>query len=281
MITIPIWTLVTLVQLVIILLVASIILHYRYRNFKNSSQQSATAYDTPLPPQPASAKPDTALLKELGQLRQRLAIAEKRVLNLEKFRELFFKIKHHMDTLLLAQEQVTSRFMAGAAPGNDPELVQALQKLKKEKETLEQHLKQVTDELDLLLANPSHGGSLSSEGLKAALGVKNVQEEVGNLTQIIADLEVEAATSNRINTSVTSVNTRLQEMETVMEVLQDENQFLSDQIQALLTLQRNEDAKLELEMERMSSAFTDKELELLEQKKKYTELEAEYLKLVK
>lgn len=280
MIEIPFWAFIAKVQLIIVLSLIALFYFFRARSFKkrfsrNLEQAKAESASVEAEhPQEGLPNQD---LKALGELQEKLALAQQRVDNLERFRDMFFELKSQMDGLLEQQEKMGNQ-IACMSPAEQNELAAEFEKLKKQKETLEQHLQQVEAELDVL-TSPSHGPAVGDrEGGNAESIIQEQQAEIGRLIQDIADLEVEAAAAQRIQSSISNMNTNMDELAIAVEVLQDENEFLSKQIQSLLKQEQENDAQTSHQIDSLTRELAEKSQSYDELYAKHTRLESEYLR---
>jgi DNA repair exonuclease SbcCD ATPase subunit len=282
MLTIPSWLLVLAEQTIIVLLVLVVFFYLRSRKYKRIVRRQEQGLDQNDHGQHATvtkqilAPPD---LKDLGVIKERLALSEQRVKNLERFRELFFDLKDRVATLMEHQQQMNQHMLEAGLPLEEQKaLMAAFDKLKKEKEVLEQHLQQVEDELDILMVTPDVDSLKAKESPSAAHVIHDQQAKIGKLIQEIADLEVEAATGHRIQTTINQLNEQSDELSIAIEVLQDENQFLNEQVQTLLQQQNPQGDQVNKEIDLLTSQLAEKQHAYDELYKKHVRLEQEYLK---
>ena len=282
MLSIPSWLLVSAEQTIIVLLVLAVFFYLRARKYKKimKLQDQDVAKDGHGQPATGTkqilAPPD---LKELGVIKEKLALSEQRVKNLERFRELFFDLKDRVATLMEHQQQMNQHMLEAGLPLQEQKaLMAAFDKLKKEKEVLQQHLQQVEDELDILMVTPGVDSPKEKESPSAAHVIHDQQAKIGKLIQEIADLEVEAAAGHRIQTAINQINEQSDELSIAIEVLQDENQFLNDQVQTLLQQQGPQDPQVSEEIDLLTSQLAEKQQAYDELYKKHIRLEQEYLK---
>lgn len=281
MLSLPSWMLVTIEEAIIVLVALVVFFFLRARKFKKQlSQYGGQRVQDFAGQLPTSKKilspPD---LKDLGVIKEKLALAEQRVKNLERFRDLFFDLKNRVAGFMEHQQHMHEHMLEAGLPLEEQKaLIASFEKLKKEKEILEQHLRQVEDELNVLMDTPSQLPSLIVEDLNPAIVIQQQQTKIGRLIQEIADLEIEAATGHRIQTTINQLNHQTDDLTMAIEVLQDENQFLNDQIQALLLQQTQKDQQLMNEIDLITSQLAKKEHDYDELYKKHTTLESEYLK---
>ncbi|MBI3563363.1 MAG: hypothetical protein HY080_16790 [Gammaproteobacteria bacterium] len=283
---ISIWVLLVIEQTAIVAVLLALVYFMQTRKLKRRLAEF-TAGNAPLKPavQQNTALPvtvDRNTLIEVGELREKLSIAEQRIKNLERFRDLFFDIKDKLGTMLTTQGNVSAQVQQLQLSDTDSaELKRALEKLAKEKEALEQHLKQVEIELDLLMDNRRDHPDANAVDINATSIIQQQQEEIGKLIQAVADLEVEAAMLQRVQKSLNLINASADELSTAIDVLQDENQFLTEQIQSLLKEQMESDNRYLQEIHDLKQQTAALESRHMELEKKHTKLETEYLKLQK
>lgn len=280
MLTLSSWLVIALEQTIIILIVLAIFFFIRARKYKKLMLQYKGLSKENIGHQATATRilspPD---LKDLGALKEKLSLAEQRVKNLERFRELFFDLKDRIAGLMEHQQHMYEQMQEAGLPLEEQQaLMMAYEKLKEEKATLEQHLQQVEAELNLLMDSPHKPPNPTKETANAVHVIQHQQAEIGRLIQEIADLEVEAATAHRIQTSINQLNQQSGDLTIAIEILQDENQFLNEQHQALLQQQQEKDQQLTSQIELISDQLIQKQQEYDELYKKHTQLESEYLK---
>ncbi len=215
------------------------------------------------------------LLRQLGVLRQRLATSETRIENLEKFRNLYFKTKKSIETMTATQEKLTQQITEIDLPEQTTkDLNLTIENLRKEKQVYEEHLKQVQDQLEVMMSEPRPEPDSDSRRL-----IQQQLEEIGRLTQIISELKLEASSAARMTESVTTLNEQADELNITIEVMQEENLFLQDQIQALLQQERALDQERQDKISQLESQLLEAEQKYQILNAKHAELETEYLRL--
>lgn len=280
MLTVSNWLIIGIIQTIIILVVLIGFFFLRARKYQELALQYKRLNTGKIPQQATDTAPilSPVDLKDLGILKEKLALAEQRVKNLERFRELFFDLKDKLTELMGKQQHMSERMLEAGLPVKEQHaLMTSFEKLKKEKDTLEQHLHQVEAELSVLMGGPHQSPNLIVEDVNAAAIIQSQQAEIGKLIQEIADLELEAVAAQRIQTTINQLNQKSGDLTIAIEVLQDENQFLSDQIQALLKQEHEKDQQLNRQIDLITGQFSEKEKAYDELYKKHAKLESEYL----
>lgn len=306
MISIPSWLLYTAEQLLFILLIFSIFFFIRARKYKkqylasNTRLQELSATLTkveleaaenakaeaepeqlidladPEDQPEAAADPD-----ELTRLQDKLALQSQRVNSLERFRSMYFDLKKKVEELMKLQQSLNAYIeKIELEDGISDDLKEDFEKLRKEKENLELQLQQVSEQIDVLIDGSTHTQTTNKEDADAANIIQNQQNEILNLVQAIADLEIESASSQRIMATVDQLNQQSKELNLAIEILQDENQFLLDQVETLVRQPSTEESQISEKMDLISSQLDDKQREFDQLYEKYAELESEYLKIL-
>ena len=177
------------------------------------------------------------------------------------------------------QQRMNEHMLEAGLPLEEQQALKAaFEELKRAKEALEQHLQQVEDELDVLMKGPPNSPGAMPEAASAASVVQHQQVKIAKLIQEIADLEVEAATAHRIQTTINQLNHQSDDLAIAVEVLQDENQFLNDYAQALLRQLQEKDQELFQQIDLITSQLAESLQNYDELYQKHTKLESEYLK---
>jgi chromosome segregation ATPase len=281
MLTVPSWLLITAEQSIIVLFVLAVFFFLRSRKLKKQvllySRVANAGTQQPIGSSKQILSPPD--LKDLGIVRERLALAEQQVKNLERFRELFFDLKDRLAVLMEHQRNMHEHMQQAGLPLEEQKALKAaFEQLKREKTILEQHLQQVEDELDVLMDNSKKSSVRMTEPASAGNVINEQQVKIGKLIQEIADLEIEAAAGHRIQTTINQLNHQTDELTMAIEVLQDENQFLNEQVQMLLQQQHQKDQQLSHEIDLITSQLAEKQQAYDDLYKKHIRLESEYLR---
>ncbi len=102
---------------------------------------------------------------------------------------------------------------------------------------------------------------------------------ISDLNSQIAKLSVAPEEKSVLQDSITKLETQSKKILEAIEVPQDENEFLQDQIQALLKQDAQYDTKTSHQIEVLKTHLADKNKEYDELNQKFTQVEAKYLKL--
>ena len=255
MLTLPGWLVILIEQGLIVLLVLVVVLYLRARRLKRLLVKArAESGDG----EHVQAPRTEIELMEHGMLQERLALSQQQVKNLERFRDMFFDLNNKVRGLLESQHQVHGQMQAVGLPLKEQQaLLKAYEKLSREKEQLEQHLKQVDAELAVLLDDSKQGRAAEADAGDADI-IQEQQAEISRLIQEIADLTLETAAASRIHSNIVQLNQKTKELTIAIEVLQDENQFLANQIQVLLQQQNEKDRQLLHEIDELTKQLAGK-----------------------
>lgn len=249
------------------------------QHVKDNSKVVETLTDK-LPNNDAKLAKDKGLLDELRRLREQLATSELRIKNLEKFRGLYFQIKTSIESISEIQDLISSNIDATDLPEELlKKLREAFERLNKEKRVLEDHVRQAQEQLDLFLGTDAVSVRTSNESSKNT--IQQQKAEIAQLSLLVAELEIEASSMRRLSDSIAILTTQSDELTITVEVLQEENQFLQDQIRALLRQDNENECALKLSVSSLQQKIIVQETEFNELNLKQATLETEYLKLQK
>lgn len=278
MLEIPIWTIIVAEQIIITLIILSAVFFYKIKKLK----RKISSLQDEISNQLESSQQSMVDASELTELQDKVALYEQSVLNLEKFRDMFFQMKRKYEAYAAMQQEMLGKM--DDIVGDDHasgSLNEVLEKLKSEKEQLEQHLQQVEAELDMLMghtnspeANPEKIGE-NINGIHEMLDEQQV--EIQRLKQYVVDLTLEAAIKEQIDNTLDGVDQKNKELAVALEILQNENQFLVDHIQALLTMDTESETGSLAELTELKEKLSKREKEYAELQVKFTTLETEYL----
>lgn len=280
MIEISGWLLVVIEQALIVLIFLTVFFYFRSRKLKKTLN-ALKAKSQQVSKEPAGSA-DT---KELERLRDKIGLYEQSLKNLERFRDLFFDMKRKYEAYVAMQTHVLAD-LENTLPADESAIAlkQALEKLRTEKERLEMHLMQIETELDMLMEHPHKESSgvetMTEELADAGQLVEAQQQEIQRLKQYVVDLTLEAALKDRITNSLQDLDKKNNELATALEILQDENQFLMDQIQALLQMDTQPTKGDAADMTALRERLANFEKDYQALQEKYVKLETEYLSMV-
>ncbi len=275
-VTLPFWVILGVIEFAIVLFIVCIVLFVILRH-KNRIMQKKT----------------TIASNKLAARDSLLADYAKRIENLEKFKELYFEIKAKFNAINDLHEQFDSEVKSLLSEEDYETLQKTLEQIKTEKEILEIKLREAEHELDTIISTqgmelPKEVDSETAfsaaerlnEGIQSVKSViSNQTSLIDNLKEQIKSLELEAAQTKALEDTVNSMQEQNNDLSTALEVLQDENQFLQDQIQALLVSSQETDADTSGEIARLKAQLKEQEDKYSELHKKFTSIESEYLQL--
>lgn len=278
MLTLPGWLVILLEQGFIVLTLLVIVLYLRTRRQKKllSIAREAAGQWTPAQSVRTLSSPE---LKDFGLLQEKLALSQQRVKNLERFRDMFFDLNNKVRGLLESQHQVHGQMQAEGLPlERQKALLAAFDKLRREKAQIEEHLRQLDAELELLLDDSKRHKQDQVIKSDATEVIQSQQAEIGRLIQEIADLTLESASAKRIQSTIDQLNLKTGDLIVAIEILQDENEYLNEQNQLLQNKAGNSGGKAGTDIAALHKQLADKQAEYDELYEKHIRLESEYLK---
>lgn len=279
MLTLPGWLVILLEQGFIVLTLLAIVLYLRTRRLRKllSSAREAAGQRAMAQAVRTLSSPE---LKDFGLLQEKLALSQQRVKNLERFRDMFFDLKDRVGDLMLSQHQMHGHMEAEGLPlEKQKTLLAAFDKLRREKAQLEEHLRQLDAELELLLDDTQRHKLDQVIRSDATEVIQSQQAEIGRLIQEIADLTLESASAKRIQSTIDQLNLKTGDLIVAIEILQDENEYLNEQNLLLQNKPGNSGGKADTEIEALHKQLADKQAEYEELYEKHLRLESEYLKI--
>ena len=170
-----------------------------------------------------------------------------------------------------------------------------LDKLSEERNLLRQELLEIEKALEGLLdaeqlsrvkqsrlSDDDIDGSVEKIDVSIAT-IKNVVEIqkslISDLNEKLASLSLEAKERTELQDTFHKLNAQYVEMGDAVDILQEENEFLQEQIQALLLQERETDVDTTSEMTKLKIELAEKINDYDELYNKFTQIESEYLKL--
>ena len=242
---------------------------------------------------------------EVEQLRKELALYKIRTESLEKFKKIFFDTKKQMDAYEEINAALTEKILKECGGVNDnADLKSLLERVDHEKSIVQEQLKIIQSDFNALFDSlgqlpvtglPAEGICIENinsaadnfkEGLGALKDIIDKQSsKINSLTAMLDELKISAEEASRLKQLLQEVEESKQSLLSVVEVLQDENEFMQAQIAQLLKDSRECDEKL-LANHPEEERFVTLEQTLREQQEKIAELtqanaelEREYLKI--
>ena len=272
---------------------------------RQASDNSATDRDefwaeirtalTPFLPDTSAEKSMKDQARLITALQTRIQAYETRVANLEQFRTNFFELKEKYAGAIDLGQQLHSE--VGKALGEDdqpPELRDAMQKLQEENTRLEGQLSLVEQEFDNIMRNlqaatdrsglpDAESGITTSmdnigEGVEKIRGVIATQEDrIQELTGIISELKLELTDKERLEGAVNELKQKHTELTGVIAIIQEENDFLQEQISTLLKQELDDRNSAEKQVDVLTRELEQQRASYAELEKKYAASEPAYL----
>lgn len=235
----------------------------------------------------ASAAEDQSSLVEA--LQTRIQAYETRVANLEQFKQLFFEIKLKQVNSKGLEDRIRTE-VEKVIPEQDqtPELRVVLSTLREENHTLEEQLNHIEQELDDVLRAAGPVGIPQTETSQVAVSsmsggleddVENIRRvisqyknHINDLNGLVMNLKLDVKDKEQLETYTEELKSQSADLQAAMHHLEEENDFLQEQISALL--------KQELEKEKQIKAdAVEVENKLEAQLTAYAELEGKYAEM--
>jgi len=256
--------------------------------------------------------------REVTHLKNRLSIYEERVANLERFKELFFDIKPRLEQQEILVERLQSELTEALDQGGEVTMLQAtIEQLAYEKSDLQERVAEMSNALAELPIAQNAGGPIESgtppENLASepsvepespagssrieAVGetgrlmsedVARMREMVGGqearireLNTLVGDLRLEVDDKSRLEQICSDLEGRVSDLRGQAESMEQENQFLLEQISSLLKQELIKDEQFATELQRIEERMAGKETDYRELEARYADLERQYLEAQK
>lgn len=234
----------------------------------------------------------------IDTLQTRIQSYEMRISNLEQFKQLFFDLKMQQINNKSLNDKIRVE-VDKAIPEQEqaPELKATLASLRDENRTLENQLTHIEKELDdvLLAAGPAgkqqhtapgevaySSESTARSGIDCDVEsirrvISEYKKHVNELNGLVMNLKLDVKDKELLESSCKQLNAQCEDMQGAMSHLEEENEFLQEQISALLKqeLEKDEQAKEDAVAEKVRVEERLKVLSELEGK--YAEMEQLYL----
>ena len=244
------------------------------------------------PPEQFQARLEEGLAPFLGgdgesllvqSLRSQVQACEKRLSNLERFKDLFFELKGRLADSQERGEQLQME-VSRVVPESEqsPLLKNLLDGLKTENEQLNQQLDQVDEALAAILRQAERHVEANGDGVNASItgidaGVERIrnvvqaqQRRIAELAELVSARDMELEQKAPLESLLEEVRASNEELNTVVSVLQEENDFLQVQISMLL----KQELEKEKERERVLAETAKSQADL---KQRFAAMEKEYL----
>lgn len=237
-----------------------------------------------------------ALKSEIDNLGKKLNLQQQKAENLEKFRGLYLEIQDAFDAAQKLNSQLADELRKVT---NDVERVKELEellavteihrkKLEQQLDTIERDRQVINNQLNQLQSdlatatqkkttvNFKHDVTEDSNAASMALNLYKF--EIKELHKTISELGSEVTNKAAIIEKMEALLSHANEMEPVISILEDENQFLRNQLATVLKMDEESASASKVEsLTRDLNALKQKYAELDE---RYLQLETRYLKVV-
>lgn len=241
---------------------------------------------------PAQASEDKKESKLVESLRLQITGYEKRLANLEKFRELFFDMKARLSDSHARTDQLQVE-VSRAVPEDEqsPELKKLLSELESENRQLNEQLEHVEDVFTNILKQTSEPVAAVEEGIAGAVSgidrdverirsiISSQEKRIGELSTLIEEKEMALADKQEVERALEELRESGKEMESVIEVIEEENSFLQQQISMLLQQELEKDTALEQQVGELSKQLEEARAEHANLTDKFAVMEKEYLQM--
>ncbi len=235
----------------------------------------------------AAGEKDSLLVQSL---RTQLLACEKRLSNLERFKELFFELKGQLADSRTLGEQLQME-VAKAVPASEqsPELKNLLDGLRSENERLSQQLEYVDEAFSDILRRAHEQVDVDEAGVAASIsgidqGVERIrgviqaqQRRISGLATLISEKDMELEQKRGLESLLGEVREANEELTSIITVLEEENEFLQVQISMLLKQELEKEAERERTLEETRQARAEQEAAYAELSKRFAAMEKEYL----
>ncbi len=241
---------------------------------------------------PVSDQEDQSSLIEA--LQTRIQAYETRISNLEQFKQLFFDIKMKQVNSKGLEEKIRTE-VDKVIPQQEqtPELRDMLSTLRDENHTLEEQLTHIEQELDDVLraAGPvgnqqteSGEGPVSSQPAGLEGDVENIRrviteykKHVNELNGVVMNLKLDVKDKERLESYAGELKSQYEDLQAAMDHLEEENDFLQEQISALLKQELEKEAEIKADAAAVKETLEARLVAFTELEGKYAEMEQLYL----
>ncbi len=229
----------------------------------------------------------------LESLQTQIDAYKTRIANLEQFKDRFFELKARLADSHALNEQVhTEVEKIIPAAEQPPELADAMARLRQENKDLSGELAQVEEEFAALMRNVQAAEARKSEasdGVNQASGqiersldrVKQIlvtkEEQISALQGLVNELQLELKEKERLQAAIDDLAAQNRELDNVVTILQDENNFLQEQISVLLRQELDKEEKQVRRIQGLQEELDEQMRAFAELEKKYAAMEQEYL----
>ncbi len=219
-----------------------------------------------------------------------------RIKRLEKFRDNFFDMKKQLKELEDSKQKLVAQLEALIPEAErSEELLTLLDTMNAQRDRLEAELAQLESQSDALAKTSSENASpdnTAEEGSVSELEEQLSQQKkkMSELHHLVDSLNLEAENTAALQAELDKVDLSNRDMNMCIQVLEEENQFLQEQIKSLLQMDDNDSVydtkesennneELQQEIETLKAALDEKDQQIKTLQDKYDAMEGEYLTL--
>lgn len=234
MIELPLWLFIGTVQALIILIIISVVFINKARNLKEKVSGLGNRINPPGP-----VKKELPVNLTPGYLAERIALYKQTTNELEKFRDSFKDMINQYDAYGALQSQIFARINDAIKhdASSSTALKAGLESLDVKYYQIEHYFKHVKTELDMLLETTRLAKTSKVEeatGNVVLTNLLNVQkQEIQRLKKYILDLTMESKNQQQIISSINDLEKNIVELDSSLNLIQDENIYLENEISKL------------------------------------------------
>ena len=225
-------------------------------------------------------------------LKDQVAAYEKRIKNLETFRDKFFALKRSYDRYTDLHATMSTKvetLIANSDHQQSEDLSRLLETIKGEKQRLEQELDLVGQEITTILSE-CEGEGREFRGRKQARSLKkqldHVKEVIARQKSQICELmhrveagQIDAKTQNELKDQLQRIMTENAELVTALEVLQNEYDLLKKELSDMAACRATAEHKFTMETRTLREELMTLKQEHNQLVTEHAELEEQYLRL--
>ncbi len=225
-----------------------------------------------------------------------LAKLREKIKRLEKFRDHFFSMKKQLQELETSRQKLSDQLEALIPEAERSEALQTLlDTMNEQRDRLQAELDQLesqSDELAKTARQDTHSQEEKDETTsELAAQLDKQKRKIFELHHLVDDLHLEAEKAEALQTTLDQFDLANRDMNMCIQVLEEENQFLQEQIKSLLKLGESESVyqadttadeknpEPQEQLETLRSELEDKNRQIKSLEEKYAAMEQEYLTL--
>lgn len=231
---------------------------------------------------------------QVEALETRIQAYETRVSNLEQFKQLFFELKMKQVNSKGLEEKIRTE-VDKVIPEQEqtPELKDMLSTLRAENHTLEEQLNHIERELDDVLRAAGPAGNQQAESGAGSVnnGPAGIEDDVENIRRVISqykkhvnelnglvmNLKLDVKDKERLEGYAEQLKSQYEDLQAAMHHLGEENDFLQEQISALLKQELEKEAQIKADAAEVADKLEAQLTAYAELERKYAEMEQSYL----